>query len=61
METNKKTDFICSFHKDPVLQGAVAVAGASALPTGALWEREQSKPLIRLSSRSPSLPLFSFL
>lgn len=65
METNKKTDFICSvvygFHKDPELQGAIAAASASALPIGALHEREQPKSLIRLSNLSPSLPLFSFL
>lgn len=65
METNKRTDFICSvvysFHKDPVLQGAIAAASTSALPIGALREREQSKPLIRLSSLSPSFLLFSLL
>lgn len=64
METTKKTDFICSavygFHKDPVLQGAVAAASRSALPTGALGQRA-FKPLICLSSLPPSLPLFLLL
>lgn len=58
MGTTKKTDFICSaaygFHKDPVLQGAIAAASTSALPTGALGEWA-SKPLICLSSLPPSL------
>lgn len=58
VETNKKTDFICSvvysFHKDPMLQGAIAAASASALPTGALQERASKLP-IRLSSLPPSL------